>query len=157
MFFLKNTKNSIIIIFTLRAFERLPMSLCFHKNCENSKYIIKKKPTCNPQKRGTCTCSTFSSTYSVYEYQFFEYESIECVLGSQRARIPSQESGKPSQESGKPSQNPGIRARNPIIWANGPGFRVKGSRSDVKESGPQSRSHGLEVKTRGLQAKTHGF
>ena len=65
---------------------------------------------------------SFPCTYSVYEYQFFESEpkeSIEYVLGSQRARIPSQESGKPSQQSGKPSQQVWLPSQG--VWLGSQG------------------------------------
>ena len=113
--------NSILIIFTSRAFGGVPISLCFHNNCENSKYIIVKLSQHVIRKNVAPAHAQHyrvHSTYSVYEYQFFESEpkeSIDYVLGSQRARIPSQEAEKPSRESGKPSQSsngPGSLAAN---------------------------------------------
>ena len=103
---------------TLNAFRSLSQSLA---------YIVEKKPTCNPQKRGTCTCSTFSSIYSFYEDQFLKSEpkgSIEhmCRAGNQEAepesRNPGQESDNPSQRVWLPSQG---------VWLGSQGAAIQKS------------------------------
>ena len=85
------------------------MCLCFHKNCENSKYIIKRSQHVIQRNVAPAHAQHFRVNN---KFMNTNYLSL-----SHRNRLSM------CSESGKPSQISGIRARNPIIRANGSGFR----------------------------------